>query len=208
MNISYLKKEMLIQELVVRGVPVDDSKTVDTLRSTLRPVLKLERLGNFNYPPYSLSFEDEKIQIREFLDAAKEAIRTLSGESAQNKFLSSQSRLVHLLHRTTRIPVSLLTPDQQHQRADLLVEVLASLDSLEIACREDPELSRHFQEPDVEPPVQSSPQFNSTTRQTPQPVVHPSTAKPCNIEKWNVKFSGDSKKFSVHSFLERNNELR
>lgn len=34
------------------------------------------------------------------------------------------------------------------------------------------------------------------------------SSKSPNIEKWNLRFSGDNKKLSVHGFLERVNELR
>lgn len=203
---------MLIHELVVRGVAVDDSKTVEVLRSTLRPLFKLERTGSFNYPPYALKFQEEKVQIRAFLDAAIDATRTLSGESAQHKFLTIQSRLVHLLHRTTRIPVSQLTPEEESERADLLVGVLAGLDSLETACRQDPELSLQFPESDGDLPPQHN--LNSTTYRPVQSVSQPPSEQPAqsskspNIEKWNLRFSGDNKKLSVHGFLERVNELR
>lgn len=214
MNINYLKKEMLIHELVVRGVTVDDSKTVDLLRSTLRPLLKLERAGIFNHPPYSLNFQQEKVLIRAFLDEASEATRTLSGASAQNKFFSTQSRLVHLMNRTNRIPVTSLTPAEQNERAELLVGILAALDSLETASRQDPELSQHLLDFDEDPNFVNNLPHNSTTRQPSRALIGQSalpTAQPSkapNVEKWNLKFSGDNKKLSVHNFLERVTELR
>lgn len=200
---------MLIYELVVRGVPVDDSKTVDKLRSALRPLIKLEKTGSFTYPPYNLNFAEERSHIRAFLDEANNAVRTLSGESAQNKFLSTQSRLVHLLHRTNRIPAPRLTPEEQDERSELLVEILASLDSLEDVSRNDPELSRHFVDLDE---VAHPPQHNSTRHPLLQNYSPSQSAQPpnknSNVEKWNIKFSGDSKKLSLHNFLERVTELR
>ena len=217
MNIVYLKKEMLINELVIRGVVVDASKTVDTLRSTLRPLLKLEKTGAFNLPPYKLKFEDEKLQIRTYLDEASEAISNLGGEGVQNRFLSTQSRLVHLLNRVNRIPLASLSSEEQAERADLLVGVLSALDALESASRQDPELSQQFQDadqhvpPQNSPPPHGSPHFHSTQNPGPSqfPVLQTLPApKPLCVEKWNLKFTGDNKKLSVHNFLERVDELR
>lgn len=214
MNILYLKKEMLIHELVVRGVAVGDTRTVDQLRASLRPLLKLEKTGTFSYPPYSLKFQDEKVQIHSALNEAHEAIRTLSGQSAQNKFLSTQSRLVHLMNRTNRIPLSQLTLAEQQERADLLANILAALDSLETASRQDPELSQHFLEADVDPLLHPNVPHNSTAHPIfihsaqPNSLANTHPPKPTHVDKWNLKFSGDNKKLTVHNFLERVSELK
>lgn len=60
MHVTYLKKEMLEHELIVRGIKFSGSNTVDELRASLRPLLKLEaQPGQCNYPPYDLDFEEE-----------------------------------------------------------------------------------------------------------------------------------------------------
>jgi hypothetical protein len=206
MNINYLRKELLIHELVVRGVPVEESTTVEKLRAALRPLLKLEKAGAFVYPPYSLKFIDEKTLIRTLLDEANDAIGTLSGENAQGKFLSTQSRLVHLLNRVNRIPDSILSTEEQAERTELLIDVLAALDSLETACKQDPHLSVNFKGSDEDLSRHSSPAHNSTRNHVCNVNVPP--AKQSNIQKWNLKFSGEIKKLSVHNFLERVEELR
>ena len=47
MQVNYLKKEMLVFELKVRGIATDETKTVDDLRAALRPLLQLEKKINY-----------------------------------------------------------------------------------------------------------------------------------------------------------------
>lgn len=208
MNICYLKKEMLLHELRVRGVSVDDQSTVDKLRTTLRPLLKMEKAGAFKSSPYNLEFDDEKIIIRTLLDEVNESISTVSSEeNVQNKFLSIQSRLVHLLNRVNRIPDQVLNVNQQSEKTELLIDVLAAIDTLESTSRQEPQLSNHFRDPDDDIPLHSSHVHNSTSQSVPF-VNSVSPSKYLSLEKWNLKFTGDIKKLSVHNFLERVNELR
>ena len=207
MNINCLKKEMLIHELVVRGVAVNVDHTVDKLRATLRPLIKMDKAGAVVvHPSYTLKFEEEKVVIRTLLDEANEAIDTLSGDGAQNKFISTQSRLVHLLNRVNRIPDSKLSQEEQAERTELLIDVLAALDHLENVSKQDPQLSNRFKDSNEDLSTHSSPVHNSTRHHECNANI--STSKPPNVEKWNLKFSGDIKKLSVHNFLERVEELR
>lgn len=203
-NIGYLKKEMLIHEIIVRGVSVDETKTVEQLRSILRPLLKMEKSGACSFVPYSLKFDVERVQIRLFLDEANNTIPTISGEASQGKYVATQSRLVHLLERVKRIPESTLSAEERSERTELLIDVLAALDHLETVVRGDPELSRHLDHHEFH---MSSPVHNSTHhRLVPQAPNVPIHTKSPNLEKWNLKFSGDPK-LSVHNFLERVAEL-
>ena len=60
MQVNYLKKDMLVYELTVRGIPANETNTVDELRTTLRPVLQLEKAGKpLNYPAYSRDLKEE-----------------------------------------------------------------------------------------------------------------------------------------------------
>ena len=201
---------MLVYELLVRGIAVDASKTVDELRSALRPLLKVEKSGGFTFPPYTLKFGEEKTQIRSYIEEAKEAIRTIPGDNAQAKFVSTQSRLVHLVNRINRIPLSTLSNEEQTEKAELLVDVLSALSSLEEACKQDPELSRQFQDPEEQVPPRSSPRFEATREHEASqlPILQAVASKPVSVEKWNLKFTGDIKKKTVHNFLERVEELR
>ena len=203
MDVGHLVKEMLIYELVVRGIAADSKQTVEQLRAALRPVLKMEKKGSLTPPPYSLEFSDEKVQIRSLLDRVKEVIATIDADNSQQKYHSSLSKLVHLHQRVQRIPVSKLTPEEVSERANLQLEVLCALDSLETAAKSNPELSVIVQDSDEEP--HPSPNV-SRTNPRPQSTPIQSSYKPPNLEKWNLKFTGEAKS-SVHGFIERVKEL-
>ena len=86
MKINYLKKDMLIYELNIRGIPADDSKTVDSLRASLRPLFLLEKKNkSLNYPPYNLNFDEEKIYVRDLLKKTQSALQSISGQKERKK---------------------------------------------------------------------------------------------------------------------------
>jgi len=97
---------------------------------------------------------------------------------------------------------------QQSAKSALLLDILSSLDSLDQVCNNDPDVSRQMQElaqDDLNSHMSllhnSSANFNAPTT----PIT--STQKFTNIEKWNLKFTGELKQMSVHNFLERVTEL-
>lgn len=147
----------------------------------------------------------------------KQIIVSLSGDNVQNKFYSVQSRLVHLHSRVMRMPLSILTAEQKTVKSALLIDVLATLDSLDEACKSDPELSRLMSFRGNNESVDgedSSSQLHIGDHDAPeqnflQSSFHkgPISAKFQSIEKWNVKFTGELKVMSVHNFLERVAEL-
>lgn len=221
MEINYLKKEMLVYELNVRGILVNDSKTVDELRSTLRPLLKLERQGKLNIPEYSL---DPKVEFNYVSSQLKEihaSASTFVGENAKTKLERFQSRLVHLSRRIDRIPVQKLSSEEIQQRSELLVEALSLFDSLESLIRSDPNLSILFETSRADDghatSTPSRVQHNSNPATIPS---HPTTSSANSnlinnvitkfepVRKWGIKFSGDPKQLTVHAFLERVEELK
>ena len=105
LRVNFLKKEMLIHELNVRGIPADDTHTVDSLRASLRPLLQLEKKNkSLTYPPYVFDFDAEKKYVESTLKQAVASIKTVTGEKALTKFERYQTHLVHLLSRVDRIP--------------------------------------------------------------------------------------------------------
>ena len=142
MKINYLKKDMLIYELNIRGIPADDSKTVDSLRASLRPLFLLEKKNkSLNYPPYNVNFEEEKIYVRDLLKKTQSSLKSISGENARNKFERFQTYLVHLLNRVDRITIDQLSTEDVDVRASLLAEILTTLSELEQVSKRDPNLS-------------------------------------------------------------------
>lgn len=215
MNINYLKKDMLMHELSCRGIPVDDTKTVEDMRSALRPLLSLEKKNKpLTYPSYNLSVTEEFTQIHKILSDVKSAISNLLDGNATQKFQSAQSRLVHLLRRTDRIPILNISAEQAQERSSLLADILATLDTLETTSKEEPNLSHLFQDIRLEEePLSESDESiehispnNSTRVPTIRATNRMNYSR--NIDKWNLKFTGDNKCLSVHNFLERVDELR
>lgn len=209
LRINYLKKDMLIYELNIRGIPADESKTVDSLRASLRPILQLEKKNkSLSIPPYNLDFDLEKTYVHDTLKKIKNSIKTVAGESAKTKFERYQTHLVHLLNRIDRAPVEKLSAENVDTRAALLVDILSTLDNLEQVSRQDPNLSVMFEAAQLE----DSDSDDSTTHESRPSVSTPkvqqqSSGKSQRVEKWGIKFTGDQKSMSVHGFLERVSEL-
>lgn len=214
MQINHLKKEMLIYELVIRGITVDDSKTVEQLRATLRPVLKLEKQGKpLSIVQYPCDLDSEFVFIETVKNEISNGIKSMNADNAVARFERNQSRLVHLLGRTDRIPISSLSPDQVALRNNLLLEILSLLDDLENFSMSDPNISvllsntqsanQASSPTQVSTPTHSNPPVNLTSSAS----AFATTQKYESIQKWGVKFTGDAKFMSVHAFLERVNEL-
>lgn len=210
---------MLIYELAVRGVAVDDSKTVDQLRSSLRAIMKLEKLGqglNLSSSGYVADINTEFPYIESVLKEISDGIKSMSPENAGSRFELNQSRLVHLLGRTNRIPTENLTQSQLSKRGDFLAEILGLLDRLENISVNDPNISILLNNSvavnnlatHTSTPTHSTPPVHVASHVVPPAVNTTISQKVEPVQKWGVKFSGDLRVMSVHAFLERVNELR
>lgn len=219
LQINHLKKEMLIYELTIRGIPVDDSKTVDELRSALRPLLKLEKQGkSIKEQAYNFNIDEELDYISAAVKDISTSIKTTSKEPTTTKFERNQSRLIHLLRRVDRIPTEGLSEDKVQLRAGLFVNILSDLDELEKQLSADPNLSAmldstHLQGDGKEPTRSPTPLPTDTQHQPPtdhllNTVTCPVTTPVVPVQKWGLQFTGDPKHMSVHAFLERVEELR
>lgn len=213
---------MLQHELAIRGLECDNSKTVDSMRSALRPLLAMEkRSTTVCHPPYVLDIGDELAKVKEHLDIAKADVQALTPESDESKYLSLQSRLIHLFNRVNRIPLSSSSEEQAPVRSAFLSEILSFLDHLGVVFEtslgqdrdQDPSRSRSSSVSSrrsdvvtnvVPPQGIRSPQHASTFR---NPVSPSRRSTSYGVEKWNLKFSGDQRSLSVHNFLERVAEL-
>lgn len=218
MHVTHLRKEMLSHELLVRGVVLSDSDTVESMRSALRPLLKFEKQNlHPTYPPYiPQNFDYEIEQITQHLAEVKQGIESLSTDSIQNKlakFQSLQSRLVHLHGRINRISTDDLSVEEKAAKSALLLDVLSAFDSLDTASQDDPNLSTQLTQGEEPGPLNasfanpfSSPSANTSS--APCTLRETTPVKCQNVDKWNLKFSGDPKHLTVHNFLERVLELK
>uniref|UniRef100_V5GNH6 Gag polyprotein n=1 Tax=Anoplophora glabripennis TaxID=217634 RepID=V5GNH6_ANOGL len=210
MDINRLKKDELIFELAIRGVTCDETKTVDELRTCLRPLLRLEKSDtSLSYPEYNLNIDDELKTIRDkCLELQGLLDKLLSGTLKQSPEVI-RSRLYHVLHRIDQMPTSSLTSEQSQLRSAYLSDSLKLLDFLDNFMSRD--VAGGYESVFSEAAAQGNVSVDSivdpaasalnSTRSPPPP----SSSQP--VQKWNLKFSGDPKGLSVHNFLERVQEL-
>jgi len=195
MHVAHLKKEMLSHELLVCGVVLSESDTVESMRSTLRPLLKFEKQNLHPiYPSHTpQNFDYEIEQITRHLAEVKQGIESLSTDSIQNKlakFQSLQSRLVHLHGRINRISTNDLSEEEKAAKSALLMDVLSAFDSLDTAYQNDPNLSvqlTHGEEPGILNASFANPFSTPSANTSSAPcALRDTTPVKCqNVNKWN-----------------------
>lgn len=178
MDVYHLKKDELEYELSLRGIRA--LRKVDSMRRRLRIQLQLEREGKV-HPPASSDVPDIGLELQTCKDKI-ELIRNKPTETDRNDTL-----LQHLINRLTRLNVT--KEENVKMKSDLLTECLDLYDELstvrEGAC------GNKGKEEDAEP-------------HTEKKCVR---KKQVLVKDWGIKFSGDGRGLSIHSFLETVNEL-
>jgi len=215
MQINYLKKEMLIYEVTIRGIEVDDTKSVEELRSTLRTLMRLEKHDqSLVAQEYSFDVTQELTYIAGELGRITTSISTATiGENVKAKFERNRTRLLHLLNRLNHIPLEELSVENKKQRTTSLIDVMSALDQLETRAQADPNLSALLEEAHIDAAhhsrstdVTSTPHRTSAANVPTVVTAIPSKLEP--VQKWGLKFTGEAKDLSVHAFLERVVELQ
>ncbi|KAI4463165.1 retrotransposon gag protein [Holotrichia oblita] len=201
---NHLHKDELSFELSIRGIKTSESQTVDKLRKCLRPLLRLEnQQQSFHYPKIDVDVDNEL----DILKQKSAGFKTLLANTAVDKpCLSLRTRIHHCINRINYLDVSVLSAEQVQLRSVVLVDFLEALDTLDSA---DNIVSFDKLVISSEKLDQSNCDVNSTASYVEQPDSSPKLHKTGKfpVRKWNVKFTGDTKGFSVHTFLERVNEL-
>lgn len=236
--INYLRRDELVYELTVRGFQTTEAQTVDDLRTQFRQIWKLEKGGvTMKTPDFPFKFEPESAIITEKLAELSADMERISGVESKALYERIQTRLVHLLSRCDRLPV---TKTNAEARGALMTSVLNALSRLDSLPDNDPELSMRLNEVPLEngpvepanPPEPIPPNADPlptgcvNLTSTPAPPLSSSVTLPPRLEdepaarmpqiprkadpiyKWNVKFSGEPTGLSVFDFLERLEELR
>ncbi|CAG9771820.1 unnamed protein product [Ceutorhynchus assimilis] len=135
-----LRDPELLWELKLRGIPVDDTSTMEKMKAALRPLIRLERRNqSLSYPDYTFVFDAKYIQ--DCVTEITTLMNYFTGSKAKIKFERLQSRLVHFLRRVDLMPNDQLTSEQVRLKANLLMEILNALDTLEKRTKQDPNLS-------------------------------------------------------------------
>ena len=228
---SYLAKEEIEYELAIRGLSITGS--VSELRSTLRSVLALESSGEaYPRPAYPFVVAEQLAEIQDVLRSIKQRLDASPCVLApgENRRLTGRLRYYH--RRISELIVPADDAAAISLRRDLLVKALCYVDlvrkigkghSLKISAvastsAPDPSIA-----PDVADKTRSSEEDTDSESLTDAdgavgprfrtssiipPFAMPSNKSPSvPVHKWNLKFSGDPNAMSVHSFLERVEEL-
>lgn len=204
---EYLTVEELKYELRMRGVKVPASHKKESLSTCLEALLALERVSA------SLPSSNVSIVVEDELKVITELVGSI--ESLTKKFIAGNRRIkkerlssgsVHLIGRLKKLAEFSLSPEQISERENLLARILESTGSLvkRRSVSTDPDISLALAGEDSEMDecdedeevIVTAPVIRSSFKYRSQPV-----------EKWNVKFGGDSK-LTLHQFLERVEELK
>ncbi|KAI4455765.1 thap domain-containing protein 9 [Holotrichia oblita] len=198
-DVDGLTADEVLYELSYRGIKGMEGKSDDELRCILRPLLKLERVNKtFSYPAYvvdpveKLGTLDLKVVGLQLNVAALDTVDLPRAEQLK-------ARVYHILNRINRIPTEGLTTDQSSKRSIMLAIALGQLDRLNTISSPESPLHDSTRNPEF-PHFDFRPFLQSTQFPPPQ--------RSMPVSKWQLKFSGDGKGMTVHSFLERANELR
>jgi len=214
-----LAKDVLTYELKIRGF--EELGTVEEMRSCLRNVLKLERLGQtLTYLQYNLQYDQEIQTSKTKVDELLTLIEDFTDTVGSGPYKKITSKIAHVVKRIDRIPTG--NNQQIKERSALLSKALTLLPKLKTKIRSlrstdisvlDASLLNLDEESEDSDEVTTP----ITTRHM---SLKPSTESPLNIPnnagfsksipvfKWNLKFSGEDKNSSIASFLERVEKLR
>lgn len=211
MEIGRLSHDELAYELAIRGVTT--LTTVDAMRKTLRPLVKVEKLKTFVWPVYPFAFADDVAALKAKDAEIRDLIHDFGGGETSPEFKKIQTKLCHAMGRLNRgVPAS---DADRTAKSDLLV----SLTGLSVALRTK---TRRFARSStlqashlngslaVVSPLQSddgtSEDSDSDLAARPTHSVTPIKSVP--VMQWRLKYTGDNKDLSLNAFLERVDELR
>lgn len=200
-DVDGLAADELLHELKIRGVVMASSEPAESLRAVLRPLVRMEGINqSITYPATQLDADaelqalDSKIKGLELVYAATD---TVDGDALERL----RSRFFHVLRRINKLQLDQLSPELLKMRSTLLVRVLSQIDQLDAFCG-------NF----VAGTVQTGQAVPSTSANN-NSLFHSthigqSSSRSYPVAKWQLKFDGDPRGMSVHSFLERAEELR
>lgn len=218
-----LAQDELVYELTVRGIA--EGGTVEQMRKALRELLRLEKLGQSFVAASDLDYQEEVEVCTSKLNGVRDFLQTYDG--ALNPYKKYTNKIAHIMGRIERLkPVD---EEQGKSRSGLLSTVIGLSAQLE-SVREDFQ-RRITQSIPLDPELMESlgaqEGFEVGYSSTPTRPVHSNPAnthgastsrdavelenncliKPIPVSKWNLKFSGDTSRHSLSSFLEQVEEL-
>lgn len=203
MEVERLSAEELKYELVIRGADVPD--TVQGRRKAFRNVSRLEKKGLLAYPEYPFKFEEDEVAVQALLTELKARVENLVGGKEAADFRKFSAKMAHDMGRVNQMEAD--TPIKLSTRIKFVSE-FAKLEGeaqakIKVNRRSSLNVSRFSELSVVQGDKTDSPSSSSCdvdSESEPTPRRH-------NIRSVPV-FSGDLRKASLLSFLERVDELR
>ncbi|KAG5865599.1 hypothetical protein JTB14_015089 [Gonioctena quinquepunctata] len=120
-EVNRLEKEELSYELDIRGIT--GLTTVDSMRKSLRNLLKLEKAGtSLTFPSYPFTFDEDSVYIDRKISEIEILVTDFSDSETSSSFSKIYSKLLHVFERTER---SVSTKDEEHsKRSTFLIKLL------------------------------------------------------------------------------------
>ncbi|KAK5650235.1 hypothetical protein RI129_001264 [Pyrocoelia pectoralis] len=200
--VTRLDKDELEYELRVRGI---GTGTVDEMRRSLSAAIQLEKSGeSIRYPVYPFSFQEDSDGISSKLDTVRRFMSQLSAVPTSNEAEKLRTKLSHMLNRIDFMNAT--TEDESHVISQLLASTLSLLNQLQPMNKPaEEEIPPNItiveqQQVTLEPVLESTRVEDNANSLT--------YIRPILPNKWDLKYSGDSKGMSLSAFLERVEVLR
>ncbi|KAG5877256.1 hypothetical protein JTB14_002088 [Gonioctena quinquepunctata] len=120
-EVNRLEKEELSYELDIRGIT--GLTTVDSMRKSLRNLLKLEKAGtSLTFPSYPFTFDEDSVYIERKISEIEILVTDFSDSETSSSFSKIYSKLLHVFERTER---SVSTKDEEYsKRSTFLIKLL------------------------------------------------------------------------------------
>lgn len=199
-DIDSLATDELLHELKIRGVVMSANEPAEDMRAVLRPLVRMENAQqSIVYPVIQLD-ADAELQTLDVKIKGLELVVAATDTEDTDALERVRSRCFHVLRRINKLPVSTLSQDQLAVRSTLLVKVLSQIDQVDAFCG-----SSVTSAVQAGPAAPSTVGHNSLFHST---QISQSSSRSFPVAKWQLKFDGDPRGMSVHSFLERAEELR
>lgn len=187
--------------------------TVEQMRKELRSAIRVEGRTSFVMPKYPFKFEEDVVAVHKIIENLRERIVNFDGPSTSSAYKKITTLLIHVMGRLERS-----LPSSEEERVERS-KLLLALSRIETDLQDKLKPERQSTPVRDQPldfsflaagNITANDGDNVTDNETSgeEDTVVGSSCKPVPVNLWKLKFSGSTKGFSVHGFLERAEELR
>lgn len=205
-EINRLCKDDLAYELKIRGI--DEVTTIESMRKSLRLLLKLEKNPSFVLPKYPFKFEEDQTAIGKQITDIKTLLGTFADLKVSKDYKKIETKILHTIGRVNRSLA--VSTEQRSIKSQFLVQLVTLQSDLQTKAKSfkiSSTMSSHVMEMSLHTFQNALSDVETSDTDSDREPVTP-FVKSVPVLKWDVKFSGDVRHMSVNSFLERVDELR